>query len=270
MDFFQLAGFSASVCIGVCLGLIGGGGSILTLPILVYLLHINPVVSSAYSLFVVGTTSLVGALSAMNRKQVAYRVALLFAVPSFLAVYLTRQYLLPAIPDTVVLTNDLTVSREKVIMVLFGLLMLAAAVSMIRNSRTKTSPENINPESGPKAGFLLIVAEGAIIGLLTGLVGAGGGFLIIPALVLLARLPMKIAVGTSLLIIAVKSLFGFVGDLSHVTIDWAFLLPFTGLSISGLFLGTYLSRFFSGFRLKKTFGYFVLLISLYILVREAV
>ncbi|WP_019991161.1 sulfite exporter TauE/SafE family protein [Rudanella lutea] len=263
MNILEIAGLSASVCVGISLGLIGGGGSILTLPILVYLLHINPVTSSAYSLFVVGTTSLVGAITYMRQRQVDYRVALVFSVPSFVAVYTSRHYLLPAIPESLGVVGSLTLTRNGVIMVLFSLLMLGAALSMIRGQGCVGTPARSEGLKLP-----LIAAEGALVGLLTGLVGAGGGFLIIPALVLLARLPMKIAVGTSLLIIAVKSLIGFTGDLSHVAIDWSFLLRFTLLSVTGIFIGSHLSRYISGARLKKSFGYFVLLLGVYILLRE--
>ncbi|KAB7727253.1 TSUP family transporter [Rudanella paleaurantiibacter] len=235
----------------------------LTLPILVYLLHINPVTSSAYSLFVVGTTSLVGAITYMRQRQVDYRVALVFSVPSFVAVYVSRHFLLPAIPETLGAVGPLMLTRNGLIMVLFSLLMLGPALSMIRDGgRTG----RVGRTKGLK--LPLIGAEGALVGLLTGLVRAGGGFLIIPALVLLARLPMKMAVGTSLLIIAVKSLIGFTGDLRHVAIDWPFLLCFTLLSITGVFIGTYLSRYVSGSRLKKSFGYFVILLGVYILLRE--
>jgi uncharacterized membrane protein YfcA len=121
-----------------------------------------------------------------------------------------------------------------------------------------------------KYNYPLIAAEGLVVGTLTGVVGAGGGFLIIPALVLLVRLPMKMAVGTSLLIIAAKSLIGFIGDLGNQTIDWKFLLIFTGLSIMGIFVGTYLTKFIPGEKLKKSFGWFVLIMAVYILVKEII
>lgn len=264
MTSLQLAGFSASILIGVSLGLIGGGGSILTLPVLVYLLGINPVVSTAYSLFVVGTTSLVGSVSYMRQQQVNYRAAAVFALPSFLAVFLTRKYLLPAIPDPLFATDSFILSKNVAIMVFFAGIMLAASWSMIR-SKTPDS----QPTEGPlQFNFPLIGLEGLLVGTLTGIVGAGGGFLIIPALVLLARLPMKMAVGTSLLIIAVKSLIGFLGDVATLTIDWVFLLEFTALSVLGIFLGTYLTRFVAGTKLKTAFGWFVLVMGLYILSRE--
>lgn len=264
MTTFQVAGFSASILIGVSLGLIGGGGSILTLPVLVYLLGISPVVSTAYSLFVVGTTALVGSINYMRQQQVHYKAAAVFAIPSFLAVFLTRKYLVPAIPDPVFTTDTFVLSKNVAIMVFFALIMLAASYSMIRDKKAETS----QPDGPLQFNFPLIAAEGLLVGTLTGIVGAGGGFLIIPALVLLARLPMKMAVGTSLLIIAAKSLVGFLGDLSTLTVDWSFLLPFTGLAVLGIFLGTYIARFVPGEKLKKAFGWFVLIMGVYIIGRE--
>ena len=260
-----LLGYFASILIGVSLGLIGGGGSILTVPVLVYLIGLNPVLSTAYSLFVVGTTSLVGSFTYMQKKLVNYKAALVFAVPSFITVFLTRKYLVPAIPDPVFTLGNFTLEKGTGIMGLFALIMLAAAFSMIRH---KEETENDSGTPAVVFHYPLIALEGAAVGLLTGLVGAGGGFLIIPALVLLARLPMKMAVGTSLLIIAAKSLIGFLGDVGHQSIDWKFLAIFTTLSVAGIFLGSYLTRFIPGEKLKGLFGWFVLGMAVFILWKE--
>ncbi|KAB7729995.1 TSUP family transporter [Rudanella paleaurantiibacter] len=264
MTSLQLAGFSASLLIGVSLGLIGGGGSILTLPVLVYLLGINPVISTAYSLFIVGVTSLVGSVNFMRKKLVDYKAGIIFAIPSFTAVFLTRKYIVPAIPDVLFTMGDLTITKNIGIMVFFALVMVAASYSMLRDSRNGADAD----EQEPRFNYPLIGLEGAVVGVLTGIVGAGGGFLIIPALVVLARLPMRMAVGTSLLIIAAKSLIGFVGDVANLTIDWAFLLEFTALSVVGIFVGMYLSRYVASARLKKAFGWFVLIMGVYIISRE--
>ena len=264
MTSLQVAGFSASILIGVSLGLIGGGGSILTLPVLVYLLGFNPVISTAYSLFVVGTTSLVGSLNYMRQQQVNYEAAILFSVPSFVAVYLTRNYLIPAIPDPVFATDTLVLPKSVAIMVFFALVMLAASVSMIRDKEVQDRPTTDEFQFN----LPMIALDGVLVGLLTGIVGAGGGFLIIPALVLLIRLPMKMAVGTSLLIIAANTLIGFWGSAADLLIDWPFLLKFTTLSVLGILLGTYLSRFIPGQKLKKAFGWFVLVMGVYIIGRE--
>lgn len=263
MEILDLLGYFGALLIGVVLGLIGGGGSILTVPVLVYLLSVNPVTATAYSLFVVGASSLVGALNNLKQKLVDFRTATVFAIPAFIAVYATRKYLVPAIPDTIFTFWGFELTRGIGIMLFFALIMIGASISMIRNNG-KAEAEAAEVTYN----YPLIILEGAVVGVLTGIVGAGGGFLIIPALVLLAKLPMKKAVATSLLIIAVKSLIGFIGDVENLDIDWAFLLVFTGLSILGIFIGGYLNRFIDGRKLKKGFGWFVLLMGIYIFWKE--
>lgn len=264
MSTLEIFGFGASILIGVSLGLIGGGGSILTLPVLVYLLHLNPVTSTAYSLFIVGSTSLVGSFSYMRKELVNYRAAIVFAIPSFIAVYLTRKYLVPSIPSSLFTVGGFEVTKNIAIMVFFALVMLAASYSMIKDKKEAKG----NDSEELKFNYPLIALEGGVVGILTGIVGAGGGFLIIPALVLLARLPMKMAVGTSLLIIAAKSLIGFVGDMSNMQVDWPFLIEFTALSVVGIFVGTYMSKYIPGEKLKKSFGWFVLVMGVYIIAKE--
>jgi len=264
MGIIEILGYFGALIIGLVLGLIGGGGSILTVPILVYLLAINPVTATAYSLFVVGATSLVGALKNIKNKQVDFRTAFVFAVPAFIAVYATRMYVVPAIPDHLFTLFDYEVTKNIGIMLFFAIIMVVSAISMILNNN------NGKEEIAEKVSYNypLIIIEGIAVGLLTGIVGAGGGFLIIPALVLLAKLPMKKAVATSLLIIAIKSLIGFIGDIQNMEIEWVFLLIFTGLSIVGIFIGIYLSNFIDGKKLKKSFGWFVLVMGVYIVYKE--
>ncbi|WP_370392386.1 sulfite exporter TauE/SafE family protein [uncultured Winogradskyella sp.] len=263
MDINQILGYAGALLIGVVLGLIGGGGSILTVPILVYLLFINPVTATAYSLFVVGVSSLVGALRNIQKGLVDFRTAIVFAIPAFIAVYIARKYLVPAIPEVIFSVGDFDLTNNIAIMLFFALVMLVASVSMIRNKR-----EDNGEETEVSYNYPLIIVEGVLVGLITGIVGAGGGFLIIPALVLLAKLPMKKAVATSLLIIAIKSLIGFLGDVQNLDIDWTFLLIFTGLSVVGIFIGIYLSNFIEGKKLKKGFGWFVLVMGIYIIYKE--
>lgn len=264
MQTTEVLGFSASILIGISLGLIGGGGSILTLPVLVYIMGINPVLSTAYSLFVVGTTSLAGSFNFMRKGLVNYKAALVFAVPSFAAVFLTRKYLVPMIPDSLFTLGGFEVTKSVSIMLFFALVMLAASYSMIKNDKSEPQEANANANSD----YTLIGLEGVGVGFLSGVVGAGGGFLIIPAFVILAKLPMKIAVGTSLMVIAANSLIGFASGISNAEIDWSFLVEFTSLSILGIFLGSFLSRFISGEKLKKSFGWFVLVMSIYIISKE--
>lgn len=263
MEIIDIPGYFGALVIGVTLGLIGGGGSILTVPVLVYLLSINPVTATAYSLFVVGASSLVGALNNMKKKLVDFRTATVFAIPAFIAVYSTRKFLVPAIPEHILSLGGVDITKEVGIMLFFAIIMIVASVSMIRNNSKEDQQE-----TKVKYNYPLIILEGLVVGVLTGIVGAGGGFLIIPALVLLAKLPMKKAVATSLLIIAVKSLIGFIGDIQNLDIDWGFLITFTSLSIAGIFVGGYLNKFIDGKKLKKGFGWFVLVMGIYIIGKE--
>ncbi len=266
MDIISIFGYLAAVLIGISLGLIGGGGSILTLPALTYLFGIDAKTATAYSLFVVGFSALIGGIRMARKGLVDYKTLVIFAAPALIAVYLTRAYLVPAIPDVLFTTGNYTVSGDMGIMVFFAIIMLLASFTMIRGRK---DPGNENSEI--IYNYPMILLEGAVVGVVTGIVGAGGGFLIIPALVILAKLPMKMAVGTSLLIIATKSLIGFLGDLGNPQIgggngiDWTFLLLFTAIAIGGIFIGTWLSRFISGNKLKKGFGWFVLIMGIYIL-----
>lgn len=330
----DVIGYIGAILVGFTLGLIGGGGSILTVPVLVYLFHIEPVLATAYSLFVVGISSSVGALNYMKKGLLNYKTAVVFAVPSFIAVFLTRKFLVPAIPeqlysigkldittdvlfililvltmlgvslfslnktfrgskkhlkafllvtpaaimvfivrqfiiptlpDNLIIIGDFTLTKNVGIMLLFSFVMLLASFSMIRGRKELDHDESAGSST---LNYPLIIVEGGLVGTVTGLVGAGGGFLIIPALVLLAGLPMKTAIGTSLLIISVKSLLGFLGDLGNQPIQWVFLLAFTGLSVMGIFAGSYTSKFIDGSKLKKVFGWFVLLMAIYIIINE--
>lgn len=261
----ELTGFILAIFVGVSLGLIGSGGSILTVPILVYVMSVEPVLATAYSLFVVGTTSLVGGIQNLIKKQVDFKTVLIFGIPSIISVYLTRAFLMPLIPHDLFSIAGLEITKPIALMVLFAIVMIFASLSMIRPCHDCNDTDT----GEIKYNYPLILLEGSAVGLLTGLIGAGGGFLIIPALVLLAKMPMKLAVGTSLFIIAAKSLIGFLGDVQgNQTIDWTLLLSFTGLSIVGILIGFYISRKIPGARLKTAFGWFVLVMGLYILMNE--
>lgn len=255
-------GYFGALLIGLVLGLTGGGGSILTVPVLVYLLHLNPVTATAYSLFIVGTTSAFGTLQNFRKGVVAVKTALLFAIPSFIAVFLTRKFLVPAIPEILIQTAGFTLSRDTFLMVLFASMMLLASFSMIK--KTVDTKNTLTKEINLPAMLLQL----AIVGVFIGLVGAGGGFLIIPALVFMAKLPMRKAIGTSLLIITINSLIGFTGDLGTTVIDWPLLLRFTSIAVMGIFTGIYLSQFVDDQRLKKGFGWFVLAMAVFIFARE--
>jgi uncharacterized membrane protein YfcA len=264
---------------GLSLGLIGGGGSILTVPILVYLFQVDAVLATAYSLFIVGLTSLVGSVSHMRLGNIHWRTAIVFGIPSIISVFLTRSYVVPMIPDPIFTFGEsvnggaaFVLTKSVGLLLLFAMIMVMAAYSMIKPAK-KEVVSAVNPPvaelDAPTFNYPLILAEGAIVGLVTGLVGAGGGFLIIPALVLLAKLPMKKAVGTSLMIIAAKSLIGFVGDMSgDEVIDWNFLAVFSAIAVVGILLGSWLSKRIPGEKLKPAFGWFVLVMGTYIIIKE--
>jgi uncharacterized protein len=260
----EITGYIASISIGIALGLIGGGGSILTVPVLVYLFAVDALAATAYSLFIVGLTSAVGSVSYFKNGLVNIKTAIIFGIPSIIAVFLTRAYLVPAIPKEVFSIGSFVVTKSILMMLLFAILMIAASYSMIKKEKKKTT-EN---EGEQKFNYPLILLEGAVVGILTGLVGAGGGFLIIPALVILSKLPMKEAVGTSLVIIAAKSLIGFFGEGSETFIDWALLTKISAFAIVGIFIGTMLSKKIYGAKLKPAFGWFVLVMGIYIIIKE--
>lgn len=265
----EIFGYIASIIIGISLGLIGGGGSILTVPVLVYLFGVEPMMATAYSLFIVGLSSLVGAFPKYKQGLISLKTAIVFGVPSIAAVFATRKFIIPAIPKEVFQVGNIIVTKSILMMVLFAILMVAASVSMIRD---KKSTNNNWQDQEQIFNYPMIILEGAIVGVLTGLVGAGGGFLIIPALVMLSKLPMKKAVGTSLLIIAAKSLIGFTGDLmtSGSSMNWTLLSIVTIMAIGGIFIGNALSKKIDGNKLKKGFGWFVLCMGIYIIINELV
>ncbi len=264
MDFIEIFGYLGALIIGVVLGLIGGGGSILTVPVLVYAMGINPYIATAYSLFIVGFSSLIGAIRNMQKGLVDIRTAIVFSIPAFIAVYATRMYLLPAIPEEMFSINEYFVTRDVAIMVFFAVIMLLASYSMIKDKKKVALEEEI----AVTYNYPFIILEGAVVGVITGIVGAGGGFLIIPALVIFAKLPMKKAVATSLLIISVKSLIGFLGDVQNIDIDWTFLIIFSALAGVGIFIGIWLNKFIDGKKLKKAFGWFVLIMGIFIIVSQ--
>jgi uncharacterized protein len=265
MEYF---GFFGAIIIGLSLGIVGGGGSILTVPILVYLFSIDTVVATAYSLFIVGITSLIGSSQHIKMGNIHWRTAIIFGIPSIVSVYLTRMYLIPLIPSTIGKVGGVIVTKSLFMLLIFAFLMILASYSMIKKEKEnglKKEPDHINYN------YPLILIEGLFVGLITGLVGAGGGFLIIPALVILAKLPMKKAIGTSLIIIALKSLIGFIGDVNGSNIiDWKFLAVFTCFAIIGILIGSGLSKKISGEKLKPAFGYFVLIMGIFIITKELI
>ena len=258
-----ILGYFALILVGMILAVIGGGGSILTVPILVYIFGLAADLSTSYSLFLVGISAAVGASQYAKQNLIAYRIGTIFTVPAFVGVFAVRKFLMPIIPLEFELLS-FNITKDKLILSVFALIMLVAAISMIRGRQE----DEQNSASDKPLNFWLIGLEGLVVGAVTGFVGAGGGFLIIPALVLLAGLPMKEAVGTSLMIIAIKSLFGFTGDLGTLSIDWGFLLKISGMSIIGISIGNYLAKYIKSETLKPFFGYFVLCMGTFIIIQQ--
>lgn len=257
----EIIGFLLGILIGISLGLIGSGGSILTIPVLVYLMNIIPSTATAYSLFIVGISALAGSIKGAKQKLLSYRIAIYFGLPSIISIFVMRKYLVPQLPSVFFTIGDFIFSKDLVIMVVFAVLMILSSVSMIRKN-----PFSTTDEADLAAGKIILL--GSVIGLLTGFVGVGGGFLIIPTLIYEAKLPMKKAVATSLVIIAFNSLIGFAGSVDNIVFDWVFLLSFTAFAVIGIFTGMYLSQKISSEKLKPVFGWFILAIGIYILIKE--
>ncbi len=259
MDLLIVLGYVMALLIGVTLGLVGSGGSILTVPVLVYMMGFDAVTATGYSLFVVGSSAMVGGIRNLWQKEVDLKIVAIFGIPSMLMAYLMRAFLLPVVPENLATIGSRQITKPQVLLVLFAMIMLIAAYKMIRATPITAETGSVSP--------VKLALSGIVTGIVAGAVGAGGGFLIIPALFFLARLPMKTAVGTSLVIIAIQSLAGFAGEAAQST-DWTFLAIFTSVAVAGIFLGLWLSKKMHGETLKTGFGYFILLMGIFILVQE--
>ncbi|MEP2281538.1 sulfite exporter TauE/SafE family protein [Maribacter sp.] len=263
MEILHIFGYISALIIGISLGLIGGGGSILAVPVLAYLFSINEKAATAYSLFIVGASALVGGWKQHLKGYVDWRTAIVFGIPAIIGVTLVRHYVVPAMPNILFEIDNFQFTRRMAMFGLFAILMIPAAYSMLKKEK------RIDNTGVVAYNYPLILLEGLLVGSITGLIGAGGGFLIIPALVVLANVEMKVAVGTSLIIIAIKSLMGFfLGDAMTMLIDWEFLAIFTSISFVGIFIGSYLSSFIDGKKLKQGFGYFILVMAVFIFYME--
>jgi uncharacterized membrane protein YfcA len=256
----EIAGYAAAVLIGLSLGLIGGGGSILTVPILIFFFHIEPVIATTYSLFVVGITSSAGAFSHYKKGNVNFKIALLFGLPSLIAIFIMRKWVMPAIPHHLFNLGQFELTKPTLLMLVFAGLMLAASISMIRKKK-----EFITGDLA--ISYTKLVFQSLLVGIITGFVGVGGGFLIIPSLVLFAGLPMKKAVGTSLMVMTISSLLGVLGDVSrHEPLNYTFLMIFSAFAVAGIIAGSYFTKYVNDAKLKPAFGWFVLVMGIFVLV----
>ncbi len=263
MELNQIIGNLLAVFVGISLGLIGSGGSILSVPILVYVMKVEPILATAYSLFVVGVAALFGGVQKAQQQLVDYKKVALFGIPTIAAVFFTRKIIVPSIPDCIYSNSSLVITKPVFIMVVFAVVMIVASFRMIQPIKEQPTVTNT------KLNVFGILLQGTAIGFVAGFVGAGGGFLIIPALLFLAKTPMKMAVGTSLFIVSAQSLIGFLGDIRQdQIINWRLVLTFTFCAVVGIFIGSYLSKKVSGEKLKSGFGWFVLMMGIYIILKE--
>ncbi|MGV3629698.1 MAG: sulfite exporter TauE/SafE family protein [Bacteroidota bacterium] len=263
MEVIYMIAYVLAVFTGIILGVLGGGGSMMILPIFVYILHIDPPLAVVYSLFIVGIASLIGASAHFRLGNVHLRTALIFGIPSIASVILTRKVVLPHIPEVIIDFNWFHLDKNTFLLSFFAFMMLFAAYFMLTDKN-----KNVKENKKSQSGFGALAFEGIVVGFVTALVGAGGGFLIIPALLYFARLPIKRAIGTSLTIIALNSLIGFASSASQYELDWVFLLAFSAVTSVGILVGTQLSKKIKGQKLKKAFAVMVLILGTFIVVKE--
>lgn len=263
MEELEILGYLGGVFIGISLGLIGGGGSILAVPTLAYLFNIDEKIATAYSLFIVGISALIGGIKQHMKGYVDWKMAIIFGIPAILGVSGVRTFIVPYLPEILFEFKQFAFTRRMGMFGLFAILMIPAAFSMLKNKK-EHEKKNVT-----RLNYPIIFLEGFVVGSLTGFVGAGGGFLIIPALVVLTGMEMKKAVSTSLIIIAFKSILGFfIGDAVNGIIDWQFLFTFTSLSLIGILIGSYIGNFVDGKKLKRGFGYFIIIMAFFIFYME--
>ena len=262
MNYLEIVGFFGAFLTGIVIGLFGGGGSILAVPIFVYFFKLNPVLATSYSMFVVGSSAAVGTIININKKLIAYKTAVIFTLPALVSVYMTRRFLIPNIPDILFSFKDFDITKKMVLMLFFSLVIIISSIPMMKQPITEPNTTTSEKNYG------LLIVIGLAVGVLTGLIGAGGGFIIVPALVLFARITIKQAVATSLIIVAFNSLIGFCSDLSLLKIEWDFLILFTALSILGILIGIYISNFVRELTLKTNFARFMIIMAAIIIFKE--
>ena len=262
MQWDEVFGYAGALLTGFVLGLLGGGGALLSIPVLVYFFHLEASVATGYSLFLVGVTASLGAIQNLRKQLVDFRLLLGYGIPSVITVYCMRRFLVPNLPDVLFTYSNFSLSKNHFILLILSVVMIVAGYRMIASASTSESPAD-------ETNFVKLILYAILIGAFLGLVGAGGGFLMIPALVLFGNLPMKKAIGTSLVLVALNSFIGFLGDVhANAQMDWKFLFTFSAFSISGIFLGSFTAGKIDGQKLKQYFGWFMIAMALYIVYRE--
>jgi uncharacterized protein len=256
----HITGYFFSILIGFSLGILGGGGSILTIPVLVYFFGIDPVIATTYSLFIVGLTAVSGSITNYRMNNVDYRTVVLFGTPSIAVLFIVRKWLVNLIPSTIFKSGDFIITKSMFIMIIFSALMLISGLSMIKATTYSPSKE--------KQSFTKLIIQGCITGAVTGFIGIGGGFIIVPSLVLFAGLSMKKAIGTSLTIITINCIVGLVSNLTAAqSVNFVFLSTFSALAILGILAGTWATRFIPEKRLKPFFGWIILAMSVIVFLK---
>jgi uncharacterized membrane protein YfcA len=265
-----IAGCIAFLLIGLILGFIGGGGSILGVPVLVYVMGYSPDEATSYSLFIVGTTSLIGAIAYLKRGEISVEAILQFALASLTTVFCVRKFLMPTIPG-IINFYGFEVFKHTLIMVVFSILILSSSISMIKKKKyNRINEAKWDEFAKSPMGLPFVILLGIFVGFITGFVGAGGGFIIVPVLIFFLRLNFKKAIGTSLCIIALNSLIGFTGNIGNQSLNWMFLLMISSICILGILLGSLLSHKISSQKLKPAFGWFTLAVGIFVLIKETV
>jgi len=262
LDILQVFGYLGAILTGVILGLMGGGGALISIPILVYLFHIEASVATSYSLFLIAITASSGAWQNIRKKQVDYNAALYYGIPSVISIYAVRRWLMPNLPKIIFTIHGYALHKNMFILIILVIVMIMAAYKMI----TSNNPEQNETH---QVNHLELSTFAILIGSFMGIVGGGGGFLMVPALVHFANTPVKKAVGTSLVLVAVNSFIGFLGDLgSDIAINWLFFFTFLFFSVAGVFIGHYLVAYIHSNKLRKYFGFFLIVVAIFIVIKE--
>ncbi|GIV26322.1 MAG: UPF0721 transmembrane protein [Bacteroidia bacterium] len=259
-------GYILGILIGVVLGLFGAGGAIIAFPVLVYFMGINPETAGMYSLIIVGIASLTGVIKQVRNSLIDFNKALKFILPVLINFYVVKYLILPSIPDIIYSIQSVVIRKNHLIMLLFVVVLSVIIVNMLKGLNNNESTENSTTNN---TNFFQYLLKTSFVGILAATIGAGGGFIIVPALIKIYNMPIKNATATSLLIIFINALFGTIINFSsfesqHITT----ILLFSLLSILGIFIGTYLNNITNAIVLKKSYAYFLIIVLISTLTTE--